>query len=362
MSLGSVQTASFVPDLQGREHRRSPRWIAALILFVGQLPTCAAATPATGCGNSGGMIEFEDLGQPAPDESSLPRPAHMEDGGTAFRPASTFADRRQPQMAISSPAFELTGQGEPVPPLMSSTVPVIKPRSFAPYAKLYAYDWQEHVQSVRMVEECGTLYAVGYCAESLRTDDLLFGNTHPRFMAEIFGGGVMYDGQTMGGQPVSATTTYFGVRLDLAILKPLDDANQNNLYLALGCQAWRRGLSSAPGYSGYSEDWLTIYPRIGYRARRSAGNDLEGFLDISLGATAFTWESAELLGATFDVYPKVGPVFGLEAGLRWKRLFISTELTLMIWQQSNTAAYGELGVNQPDSQMFKVGLSAGLAF
>ena len=107
---------------------------------------------------------------------------------------------------------------------------------------------------------------------------------------------------------------------------------------------------------------ITAYPRIGYRARRFAGNDLEGFFDISLGATAFTWQSVEVLDTTYDLHPKVGPVFGPEAGLRWKRLFISTELALMIWRQSDTAGNGEVSVCQPDSQMFRVGLIAGLVF
>ncbi len=362
MVVTTVQRRCLAPSIWGTVCHRYPRWVvwqvAAFVSLIGHLPTCSAATPATACTNCGGMIQFEDVGQPAPGEASLGPVFRMEDRGADPRSVSVFGNRQQPQMTISPPTCEPIGQGELVPS-MSSNAPIVKARSFAPYVKLYAFDWQEHIQSARLLEEFGALYAVGYRLESFLPDDSLFGNLHPRFVGEVFGGSVYYDGQTQLGEPVFATTDYFGVRLDLTLHLPTDTECQNNFYFALGSQMWSRKLASVYGNPGYTEGWFTIYPRIGYEVRCSANNGWEGFADISLGVTAFTWESAALGDTHFDLHPKAGPVFGLEIGLRWRRMFVSTDLMVMSWRQSDV---GELGVGQPDSQMVRVGLSAGVVF
>ena len=369
MFAGVVQTKYLVLGIWGNECHRPLHWvvwqIATLIILIGQLPTCVAATPATACANSGGMIQFEDLGQPPPEEASQGRVFRMDDGGTDHRSASVFQNTRQPEITTPLHASEMVDQQDQPASVASPDTFLVRLKSFTPYVKLYSFDWQEHLQSAKLLEESGVLFAAGYRIESPRPNDLLFGKFRPRFLAEVFGGGVAYDGHTQIGEPVSATTNYLGVRLDLTLLAPFDAENRNNLFFALGCQVWNRELPGFHGYSGYSEGWFTFYPRFGYEARRLVNDKCEFFADVSLGLTAYTREfigpsTAFGNSSEINLFPKPNPTFGLELGLRGRRMFVCADLAVMTWRQSNVV--GELEVGQPDSQMVTFGLSAGLVF
>lgn len=241
----------------------------------------------------------------------------------------------------------------PVPELRFQTSATLfqRARGAVWYARADYLQWRESADSRRILQESGPLVTVGF----LRQRDA------SRWRAELFGGSVYYDGQTLDGEPLQSHTGYLGFRAEYDFLWALLRDPDAAMVLRLGTRFWNRALgngsteSGIPVY-GYDETWWTVYPGVGLETRRPLGTSSQWFATACLGVTAWTYEAVP----AFDValYPKPGPLLQLDLGIQTPRLLVWGFVELAQWYTSNASGY----VYQPDSTMFTAGLGGGLRF
>jgi len=217
------------------------------------------------------------------------------------------------------------------------------------------FTWKEFIKSAEVVEETGPLVAVGYLREGL----------HSRIRAELFGGNVNYDGETMDGVPLYSDTGYFGGRFDVDLL--VRDPRPRGFvefFAGLGTRVWQRDLKSGWDESGravisYQEDWWTVYFTGGLSVSRAITPTWELYATARAGLTIFTRQQVSL----WDDYlePRAGFTGAMEFGLRGKNLAVAVRMETMAWDESHSVATYADGywweVYQPESEMSTIGLS-----
>ena len=119
-----------------RGAQRSVWRVAALVVVIGQLSSCLAATPTNANASSLGIIQFEEILPSDPPETSYGPVSCMEDRGTNLRAAPVFQNTQQPQTATPLQAAETVGQQDQLAPLTLPDAPIMKLRSFTPYVRL----------------------------------------------------------------------------------------------------------------------------------------------------------------------------------------------------------------------------------
>jgi hypothetical protein len=228
------------------------------------------------------------------------------------------------------------------------------------YARVDYFTWKEFIDNYEVLSETGPLVTVGFLREGI----------HTRLRAELFGGDLDYEGETMDGVALDSRTGYFGGRFDFDLLTQIPaDRGFVELFAGLGTRAWQRDLKSGwdawdrPVIS-YQEDWWTVYLYGGVGICRSLSPTLELYANARAGATIFTRQHVSL----WDDYlqPKLGFTGAMEFGLRGKHLAMAVRMETMAWAESSTVATwadGDWwGIYQPESRMSTVGLSVGYTF
>jgi hypothetical protein len=290
--------------------------------------------------------------------SSLP--VWAEDSSTAaFGLPSPAVDEGRDGAPLRAPLTLEGGSSLPSPadqPSAPMSVPLPSPVEASWYTRVDWFHWNEQAQDIHFVTESGALYTLGY-ERKIAAE---------RFRAELFGGGVHYDGygQFPNGdlEPFAATTRYLGARGEYEyLIQPALWEERANLVLGIGSRLWIRDLGSGVGdyghlISGYQETWWTIYPYLGLEAQRRLDSSLVLYSQARIGATVFTYDRAVICDE--PLWPRCGVTSQLEIGLRGKHFFLSGECEVMSFSASPVAQ----DFYQPSSQMVTVGGRLGFHF
>ncbi|MBI4692028.1 MAG: hypothetical protein HY773_01095 [Candidatus Terrybacteria bacterium] len=193
------------------------------------------------------------------------------------------------------------------------------------YFQVQSLDWREYdLNDKQLVKESGPIFGMGYTGKYYIPKPLVL---KPRI--ELFGGVVDYDGQTWGGDPVSAETGFLGVKLeaDLGLNFPitLDFPLENKRFsiepfAGLGNRQWTR-------HTGYFEDWNIFYSRFGLRVvmvEESDKNEFfaEGALKLPI-SNKMTADLTDLGFSKITLRPGKKPSFYIEGGIRLSKFKIS---------------------------------------
>jgi len=277
-----------------------------------------------------------------PQEYPVPGPYTAPPGPQYGVPDGPVLGPAMPSPAVVVPA-------RPVQPLAA-----VNPWTPEPswYTRIDYFHWGENIDGADFVNEDGALVTLGYVRRVGRE----------RFRAELFGGSVNYSGLAIyengETEPLSSHTNYLGVRGEYDLLFEPDWLPQIAFFCGIGTRFWVRELpdsltpSGAPVY-GYQETWWTIYPYVGMEKRRLVRDDIEFYAAGRIGLTAITLERVSL--DDLALYPGVGLLGQLEAGVRGRRFYLSAFFEAMSWGESDDVR----GCFQPQSEMYTVGLRTG---
>jgi len=115
------------------------------------------------------------------------------------------------------------------------------------------FTWKEFDDSgSELLKENGLLFGVGIKGE-LQTSD---GQAQIDLLATVYGGNIDYNGQTMAGVPVKATTGYFGMKAEgmFSYRADIRPDNEGELTLkpgiGLGLRTWKRSLDNKGSFLG----------------------------------------------------------------------------------------------------------------
>jgi len=316
--------------------------------FGGTTPVATTAPPVPmppgSVASSGSSVSADNaFAAPAP-QSVAPQPASPQLASPELRSPKI---EPTPQIISSAPPSEGDDIG-------FSWGPPPRPRGDF-YARVDYFTWKEFINSAEVVEETGPLVSVGYLREGL----------HSRIRAELFGGTVNYDGETMDGVPLYSDTGYFGGRFDIDLLaRHYRPRGFVELFAGLGTRIWQRDLKSGWDEIGrpvisYQEDWWTVYFTGGLSISHAVTPNWELYATARAGLTIFTRQRVSL----WEDYLQPNPGFtgAMEMGMRGKHLAVALRMETMAWAESDEVATFADGywwsVFQPKSEMSTVGLS-----
>lgn len=180
------------------------------------------------------------------------------------------------------------------------------------YPSFQYFQWEEYNAGQRLLRETGPMFGVG-AAVGLEGPSLDIGDFLTlKAKAELFGSVVDYDGQTQPPNPLPVNTdvVYFGTKgeVDLGwrfafgalFLEPFGGA---------GMRWWLRNLQDSTSrdengnnvrVSGYEEDWVSVYARVGLRSGFNVNRDLRVFAEAGAKYPFYTTNNAD--------FPGKGPV------------------------------------------------------
>ena len=235
-----------------------------------------------------------------------------------------------------------------------------------PYLSVQQYTWEEFNNGRRLLKESGQLVSGGILV-GVSTD---FSMTL-RAKAELFGGMVDYDGETQAPNPLPVETevNYFGVRneVDFGYRAPLGDLRVEP-FAGLGYRWWLRDLedstaSTGQRVSGYTENWLTGYGRLGARGSYQTTAQLSLFAEGGALYPFYTGNTVDFVGSGKTTFRPRGRVSGFaEAGAVWRQLRLSFYYEGFRWRESPVKTVGASGFLQPESTSDVFGLSVGWNF
>lgn len=120
------------------------------------------------------------------------------------------------------------------------------------------------------------------------------------FSCRLYSGTVNYDGQTMGGTPITSDTDYSGVRAEVGFNYLTRNRSEQHsgdwlVRFGLGIDSWRRGIQSTTTsggipVSGYSERYLVSYATV---AGQYLGSGWRG--GVGVVAPYYTTEEVSIL-------------------------------------------------------------------
>ncbi len=239
------------------------------------------------------------------------------------------------------------------------------------------YVWKEiDDDGSRLLKESGVLFGVGVTYWNEMENHLTVRPT-----GELFGGSVHYNGlacepDASSCEPAVTSVNYFGFKVEGDLGGRI--ASRQGAYLepfgGLGFRYWLRMIQDGTTQSGlttagYTEEWLTLYTRLGLRAGIpvSEGKN-ELFIEGGYKYPLFNQNTAYVSSIGFSndttVNPgKKGSFFG-EAGMRINSVKLSVFYDSMRFTKSNfdfaSNAFGTFRFNQPESTAdfygFKIGV------
>ncbi|WP_239027772.1 hypothetical protein [Geomonas subterranea] len=142
-----------------------------------------------------------------------------------------------------------------------------------PYFSTQYFTWQERIDGRRLLKEEGPLFSVGARLGAVTDSSLTV-----RGKAELFGSEVGYRGETQAPNPAPVHTrvTYLGTEAEADLgyrLRPAVIVVEP--FGGIGYRYWLRDLqdsrtSDGTQVSGYTEEWMVGYCRLGARAATTA--------------------------------------------------------------------------------------------
>lgn len=214
---------------------------------------------------------------------------------------------------------------------------------------LESYTWKETVPGLAITpKESGTRYALSVNWTQDKDSGLLFG-----YAGKLYTGSVNYSTATMGGTPVSTTTSYGGMSNEARMIY-----RSGNLdYVGgLGLDSWNRGIN---GVGGYTEKYGIWFLRLGLEYKASEALRFGGGLKSTINNT----EKVDLFGATItpgqsnSLYADISYQFAPQWSVAG--YYDSWRFSQSAWTATNTP--GVL-VMQPKSDMDALGVKVMYAF
>ena len=134
------------------------------------------------------------------------------------------------------------------------------------YALAESFTWREFDDAGgQLLKESGPRFGVGVAFTREFANHLTL---KPRI--ELNSGSVDYDGQTQSGVPVTTTTNYFGIKLEMDLAGRIRPSQGFVLepFAGIGIRAWSRDIKDGTAADGslaigYTENWTTFYGRLG---------------------------------------------------------------------------------------------------
>jgi hypothetical protein len=233
------------------------------------------------------------------------------------------------------------------------------------YPSFQYFQWEEFHAGQRLLRETGPLFGIG-AAVGLEGPKLDASNSLTlKAKAELFGSVVDYDGHAQDLQtgeefPLKTDVTYFGTKgeIDLGWRYTL-----GSLYMepfgGAGIRWWLRDLHDTPTATGYEEDWLSAYARVGLRGGFNVARDVRVFAEAGAKYPFYTSNNID--------FPGVGSVT-VKPGGRWSAF---AELGAQYkWFRPSVFYEGfrysdsppSKGLFQPKSDSDIIGVNLGFAF
>jgi len=245
------------------------------------------------------------------------------------------------------------------------------------YGAVESFTWREYGDTGQLLKESGPRYAVGFTNVHEFANHLTL---KPRI--EIFGGNVDYNGQACdvfgNCLPSSTTTHYFGTKLeiDMGYRRGRPNAFTVEPFLGLGLRYWSRSIDDsvlADGTLavGYTENWSTVYARLGLRAEHSLSQKNRLFLEVGAKLpidTSNYINDANVSYSAITLHPVGEPSLFAEAGVKLSMFKISAYYDSMRFKQSETVYQYDpyfgaiIEYWQPKSDSEMIGIRAGVAF
>lgn len=248
------------------------------------------------------------------------------------------------------------------------------------YLAPHYFQWEEFAHGNKLLREQGWLIGAG----ALARVNLLKGDAGALMLtgrAELFGGIVDYDGQTQStnnqGQsvtplPVKTDVNYFGTREEVDLGWRI---RQQQLavepFFGFGARWWLRDIQDSTAFdpaentvknvSGYTEDWSSLYLRLGGRVDLAVNDDWHIFSEGGAKYPFYTENTADIAG-DITLKPDAHWSAFAEAGTRYKKLKISGFYEGFRFNQSPGVVRGNTQYFQPISKSDIFGLRVGWAF
>ncbi|MCO5045520.1 MAG: hypothetical protein M9935_09650 [Kiritimatiellae bacterium] len=229
------------------------------------------------------------------------------------------------------------------------------------YGRVEQFTWEEFVEGERILEEDGLRYNLGTRAT---IEDFHYWRLGLR--AEGMLGSVDYEGHTVGGNPQSSNTDYFGIQCDLfASLLPRDPTGLNaHPIIGVGGRYWIRRISKGSASDGgYDEAWLAVYGQLGVELQWAATPNTRLFARMLNRPALYnnTQYSLELEDEkNFSLKPGRTTTWELEAGIAYRDIQLSVLYETLAFGRSSSHTVPPHEVFQPESEGSILGLQLAL--
>ena len=191
--------------------------------------------------------------------------------------------------------------------------------SFAMYAGVESFRWEEFSGGQRLLSETGPRLTVGFMLDHLLQAD----QTNPYSAeARVYLAVVDYDGQTQNGVPVQTDVDYFGVSAEVMGGLRLTGSPGMDLLGGLGADTWTRELqdgvaANGSAVLGYREDYFILYGKLG-PGFLFQGEASRSYLQFGLKYPLYTYERAYLADIGFDSDVDHAPGKRLSGYAKWQ--------------------------------------------
>ena len=230
------------------------------------------------------------------------------------------------------------------------------------YGRYEQFTWEEFVEGERILKEDGPRLGAG-----IRGTVHDFGRWRLAARGEATLGRVDYDGETFGGDPVTANTDYFSMRGELdSIFRPVAEGVQFHPRLGIGARYWLRRIAEGDtDEGGYDENWFTLYVKFGAQLVWTITPETKLFAGFSRRPAIYnkTHYSIELEDdETFSLEPGREATWEVEAGLQHGTVRVTAFYETLDFSESDSRVVPPLEVFQPKSEGSIAGVQVGLVW
>jgi hypothetical protein len=228
------------------------------------------------------------------------------------------------------------------------------------YFKVESFTWKEFAESgEQRLKESGPIYGIGASAKSS-----IAGSLTLKGKAELFGGSVDFDGQTLTGTSVETDTDYAGVKIEVdggwkIMVKEVYFLEP---FAGFGGMGWKRNIASTGNTDEFEETWKSFYSRLGIRGNRFYPNHVRVFAEAGVRIPLHNETKIEGPGFDATVEPGNRASAFVEIGLKWKKFKITVTYEGLRFAKSDTKTVNNIPVSQPKSEANIFGVNIGAEF
>ncbi len=262
----------------------------------------------------------------------------------------------------------------------TTAVQALEVEEVSAYLAPHYFQWEEFHGGEKLLREQGWLVGAGGLARM----NLLKAEAGSLILsgkAELFGGVVDYDGQTQSinetGEaveplPVTTKVDYLGTREEVDLgWRILQQKIWLEPFFGLGIRWWLRNLQDSTAIdntgaqvqvSGYTENWLSGYTRLGARLGYTMTDDWRIFGEGGVKYPFYTANMVETSDSDITLKPDGRWSAFAEIGARYRQVKVSTFYEGFRYGQSPAERSGSFSYIQPTSESDVFGLRMGWAF